>query len=1308
MILKATSCRPVPHVAAVVIGALFSGPFLVRAASPVRGPQPQFPVQFEESGTDWIACGPGYRLTISGVTARLDFLDRRGQSESLQMTITGARSSARTETRPKPELLSTSRRNYLIGSDAVRWRRNVPLWSRLRVPQVLPGVDLVYYGKGARFEYDLIVAPGVDPADIRIKYSGAWSIRIDAAGDVVLQGTSAEIVQRRPVAFQEIGGVRHVVPSSVQLDHGLVRFEFGEFNHAHSLLIDPVIDYGAYAGGDQYARIRAITTDAAGAAYVAGSTVTPTISVTSGAYKTTCGNDGLCDSSTHLNSFQNSDTFIAKFSSDGSTLEYATYLGGGGDDVPVTIALDSTGDVYVGGATTSSDFPTTPGAYMRTLSPVYQNFVTRLSADGSDLLWSTLMPKNLRRIGLDAQSNVYFLANPLVADLPTTSNAQPSQAAAAAPYLGKLDPTGSHLIYATYLAGRYVTNQGCGLTVSADGQAWVVGSSGGNLSLAYGPCLSPNPNVAQADGLLFGIDTNSGQLLHTTVWTSQQQITPIDVARDADGHIYVSGHTNSPGFPGIDANKLQTAEFVSFVLKLDAGGFAPLWTKTFDQFIFRMEADDRGHVAFFTGQTYSTSPAVAGAMYYLDPAGSVLWTTHPRNASVLAADKAGKLYIAPSFVATSNGWINSPSAGDVGLTGFMRIDPLGGSLLVLPKHIDINAGSPLIIGSVDELAFNTSYTVTTTTPWLRISNPSGLTSQITATLGASATLLRADITGLSPGTYDGSISVTSPAFANSPVTVPVRLTIPKGPSDIILPQEIVTVGTAGTEFSLPNPLPGYASFPPGSTITTQTPWITVNGTQVMVNSAGLPKGVNTGQIVISIPGQASSPFTLTVTVVITSDFRPVVWPPEINFSASSTDPSTLSGTLAVAAPSVRSVFPFRVATSVTWLHASPDTGNGYALIALTADPGGLSPGPHAGQVTVTSVSGDTTRIPVVLTIRDTAFQVGPAALAVLFSPASKPQDLTLTLRSSQPLPFNFSGGSQLAPQSGTMPADVSFRVPVDSCPNNAENGCTFGAVVTPLVVTSGNTAVRVPLIVLTRPLLPLIFPGGIVNGANFKAGPVAPGSIVAAFGADLSQSTDVAPAGGLPFRFTPWETVRFQNASLTVAPRFYYATPAQLGIQIPWDMPTGANALSISYDAAWGAAVSNSEAFQVAAVAPYIFVWGDDRGAIQNSDSTLNQPSNPAAPGSSIVVYLTGQGAVDPPLQTGSVSPSMPLSQVRGTVTATIDGQSADVLFAGLTPGYVGLCQVNLTVPAKITPGDHRLVVSVGGVGTNAVLISTK
>ena len=112
-----------------------------------------------------------------------------------------------------------------------------------------------------------------------------------------------------------------------------------------------------------------------------------------------------------------------------------------------------------------------------------------------------------------------------------------------------------------------------------------------------------------------------------------------------------------------------------------------------------------------------------------------------------------------------------------------------------------------------------------------------------------------------------------------------------------------------------------------------------------------------------------------------------------------------------------------------------------------------------------------------------------------------------------------------------------------------------------------------------------------------------------------------------------------------------------------------------------------------------------NQAAVQNADGTLNTPDNPAAAGSVITVYLTGQGAVEPPVATAAPAPSDPLARAAYPVTATIGGQPAAVTFAGLSPGSVGLFQVNLRLPL-IGSGSYPLEVSVNGISSNTRLVT--
>jgi beta-propeller repeat-containing protein len=256
-----------------------------------------------------------------------------------------------------PAGAAEGRRNYLTGADLRRWRSNVPIWKTVRFAGVLDGVDIVYRGGGRRFEYDLEVAPGADPSAIRIAWTGASDIRLDQSGDLVLRTGAGDLVQRKPVAYQMDGSERRAVAAWFRLEEGGVSFDLGPYDRAKPLVIDPIIDYATWFP----ANLTLVAADSSGASYLSGTISAPVLPVTQNAYQPSCGTDGACNTpqnqlTSTLDSERNSDVFIAKFSPDGSTLIYCTYLGGSGRDVPVGVAVDGSGNVALAGTTTSTDF----------------------------------------------------------------------------------------------------------------------------------------------------------------------------------------------------------------------------------------------------------------------------------------------------------------------------------------------------------------------------------------------------------------------------------------------------------------------------------------------------------------------------------------------------------------------------------------------------------------------------------------------------------------------------------------------------------------------------------------------------------------------------------------------------------------------------------------------------------------------------------------------------------------------------------------------------------------------------------------
>lgn len=248
------------------------------------------------------------------------------------------------------------------------------------------------------------------------------------------------------------------------------------------------------------------------------------------------------------------------------------------------------------------------------------------------------------------------------------------------------------------------------------------------------------------------------------------------------------------------------------------------------------------------------------------------------------------------------------------------------------------------------------------------------------------------------------------------------------------------------------------------------------------------------------------------------------------------------------------------------------------------------------------------------------------------------------------------------------------------------------------IADSGNNAIRL----LTPALeVPKINTGGVVNDASYTA-PVAPGSIAAVFGDFFltagSSDTNlplVASLQDLSFQF-----------GVTAAP-LYFVSGGQVNLQVPWELAGQSTAsLTATLSGTSGAA----QTVTVAPFAPAIFTLnsqGSGPGAILDASYNLVSSTNPATAGTTtILIYCTGLGAVTNQPATGAAAPSSPFAETTTTPTVTIGGVTASVSFSGLAPGYVGLYQVNVPVPAGVAAGTTvPVVISIGGVTSNTATI---
>jgi uncharacterized protein (TIGR03437 family) len=230
---------------------------------------------------------------------------------------------------------------------------------------------------------------------------------------------------------------------------------------------------------------------------------------------------------------------------------------------------------------------------------------------------------------------------------------------------------------------------------------------------------------------------------------------------------------------------------------------------------------------------------------------------------------------------------------------------------------------------------------------------------------------------------------------------------------------------------------------------------------------------------------------------------------------------------------------------------------------------------------------------------------------------------------------------------------------------------------------------------------PAIAPNKVLNSAS-GAAQISPGSLASIYGTNLATST--TPGAGAPL-----PTV-FAEASVSVngktAP-ILYASPSQINFQVPWETATGNASVTVTVDGTTSAPATVA----VTSAAPGIFAYTTGAAIVQNFTSsgiTLNSSSNPAHGGSVIIAYLTGSGPVTPAVADGAAAPSTGLTQTVSTPVVTIGGTSAQVQFSGLTPGFVGLLQLNITVPSGMAAGSYPMIVSIGGQASNSATVSVE
>jgi len=567
----------------------------------------QLPLSFEvnrgQAADDakFVARGRGYAMVLTDRGEPVLALnDQAGQTSPLHVESLKQASSANDVRKPGGQTLLrlefpggnptphaqgeqpvAARSNYLIGNDPGKWLTDVPHYARVRYSEIYSGVDVLYYVKDRQLEYDFIVRPGTDAGSIRMKVQGVEAIERSERGSLTLKTAAGVAALRKPVAYQQGPSGELEVACNYVLDNGEIRFALGDYDRSQMLRIDPVLSYSKPLD----ALIRAIAVDASGNTYLAGSTVSANFPTTASVFQ-------------HANN-GDADAIIAKLDPTGSTLLFATYLGGSAYDSADSIVLDSTGNVIVAGSTRSTNLPVNNALQLNLLGP-QDAFLSKLNPTGTQLLYSTYWggsgTDSALGVALDSSGRAVMTGVTSSSNLPTSVGAfQPVNGGGDADaFIAKLDPTKSgaaSLLFATYLGGSN-RDAASAIAVDATGNVFVTGltissnfPTASPLQATCASCPSGSDTglipAAVADAFVTKLNATGTALVYSTFLGGNSGDAGNAIAVDSVGNAYVAGTTLSwSNFPTM-AGAFQTLHHGvadAFVSKLNAGGSGLLYS----------------------------------------------------------------------------------------------------------------------------------------------------------------------------------------------------------------------------------------------------------------------------------------------------------------------------------------------------------------------------------------------------------------------------------------------------------------------------------------------------------------------------------------------------------------------------------------------------------------------------------------------------------------------------------------------------------------------------------------------------------
>ena len=570
--------------------------------------------------------------------------------------------------------------NFFYGNDSSKWYTDVPNYAEVYYENLYDGIDLRYYSNEKGLKYDFIVHPGADIEQIKLKYVGVDKLEVDENGNLVIITRIKNLIDSGLFIYQEFMGTTQQIDGKFEIYNN---FEFGykifqKYNKQEILFIDPSINlkYSTYLGGISSDDGLGVTVDQIGNVYLTGTTYSHDFPNTTGAFDNTLnGNSDVfvikfnnncsnIDYSTYIggNNYESGfdiitnssgevfvtgytdstdfpitsgafntnynggkdDVFIFNLNPNGSTLLYSTFIGGKQNDYCMAITIDSLGNAIITGVTTSSDFPTTIGAYDTTYNLEADVFILKINQNGSKLLFSTYIGGKSDEfcygIAVNSSNCIYVTGYTTSSDFPLSGNPYDNSFNGGQDvFILQLNLTGSNLLYSTFFGGTSNENS-WQIKLDSNENIIITGETqSSNFPITVG-AYNQIYNGGLRDVFILKFNKSFSMLLFSTFIGGSNIDKSFGLTIDLIGDIYITGYTRSLNFPTTQNAFDKTLNGTSdiFLTKLSSNGSKLIYST----YIGGLDTDNAQSIiidskcnVFLTGQTTSFDFPITNSTY---------------------------------------------------------------------------------------------------------------------------------------------------------------------------------------------------------------------------------------------------------------------------------------------------------------------------------------------------------------------------------------------------------------------------------------------------------------------------------------------------------------------------------------------------------------------------------------------------------------------------------------------------------------------------------------------------------------------